>query len=226
MPAIENPTKKRNVTKTGYDGENANPTVAPKANKNDRNKVFFLPILKNYIMVGQSWCRKIQSIIIGLSADYKDKDSDFGKWPTHFFGYAYLPYNKIEECFVELIADAPSDDKCMKFADYILEFYIDGNSRFPPTIWASPPDPEEKRTTNGAESFHAHLNEQFYIFVFVDVLLKLQTTSYIEMRTLSIKAPVRKYEKEKMNFLVEQYTKLVNGECTTVVFLNYFPGKV
>ncbi|CAC5397336.1 unnamed protein product [Mytilus coruscus] len=171
--------------------------------------------------LGQSWWRKIQ---LGLSADYKDRDSDFGKWLTHFFGLAYLPTDKIEECFIELIADAPSDDKCMKFADYILEFYTDGNSRFPPTIWASPPDPEEKRTTNGAESFHAHLNEQFYashpnIFVFVDVLLKLQTTSYIKMRTLTVKAPVRKYEKEKMNFLLEQNTKLVNGECTTVDFV-------
>ncbi|CAC5414466.1 unnamed protein product [Mytilus coruscus] len=63
--------------------------------------------------LGQSWWRKIQSI--GLSADYKDKDSDFGKWLTHFFGLAYLSTDKIEECFVELIADAPSDDKCMKF---------------------------------------------------------------------------------------------------------------
>ena len=105
----------------------------------------------------------------------------------------------IEEYFVELIADAPSDDKCMKSVDYILEFYIDGNSRFSPTIRASPPDPEEKRTTHGAESFRAYLNEQFYashpnIFVFVHVLLKLQTPSYIKMRTLTVKAPVRKYD--------------------------------
>ena len=98
----------------------------------------------------------------------------------------------IKVCFVELIADSPSDNKCMKFADYILEFYIDKNSRLPPTIWASP---DQKRTTNGAESFHAHLNEKSdashpNIFVCVDVLLKLQTTSYIKMRTLTVKAPV------------------------------------
>ena len=53
----------------------------------------------------------------------------------------------------------------------------------------STPDPEEKWTTNGAESFRAHLNEQLNashpnIFVFVDVLLKLQTTSYIQMQKL------------------------------------------
>ena len=106
-----------------------------------------------------------------------------------------MPTDEIEE----LVAD----EKCMKsVADYIMETYIDGNSRFPPLFWAAPPDPEAKRTTNGLESFHAHLNEQFYtchpsIFVFVDVLLQLQTTSYIKMRTLYIKAPVRKNEKEK-----------------------------
>ena len=76
------------------------------------------------------------------------------------------------------------------------------------------PDPEEKRTTNGVESFRAYLNEQFYashptIFVFVDVLLKLKTTSYIKMRTLTV-------EKEKMVFLPEQNTKFVNGECATM----------
>ncbi len=79
------------------------------------------------------------------------------------------------------------------------------------------PDPEEKRTTNGVESFRAYLNEQFYashptIFVFVDVLLKLKTTSYIKMRTLTV-------EKEKMDFLLEQNTKFVNGECTSVDFV-------
>jgi hypothetical protein len=76
----------------------------------------------------------------------------------------------------------------------------------------------------GPESFHTHLNEQFYtchpsIFVFVDVLLQLQTTSYIKMRTLSIKATVRKNEREKMDFVVEQYTKHANGELSTVDFV-------
>lgn len=43
----------------------------------------------------------------------------FGKWLTHWFGLAYLPNNTIGECFVELLSDAPSDEKLMKFADYI-----------------------------------------------------------------------------------------------------------
>jgi hypothetical protein len=35
------------------------------------------------------------------------------------------------------------------------------------------------------------------------------------MRTLYSKAPVRKNEKEKMDFVVEQYTKHTNGELST-----------
>jgi hypothetical protein len=65
--------------------------------------------------------RKIQSL--RLSVEYKNKCSDVSKWQTHFFGLAFLPTDEIEDCFVELIAD----EKCRKFADYILETYIDGN---------------------------------------------------------------------------------------------------
>ena len=39
------------------------------------------------------------------------------------------------------------------------------------------------------------------------------------MRTVTIKAPVRKYEKEKMDFVPEQNTKFVNGECATMDFV-------
>ena len=107
----------------------------------------------------------------------------------HFVGLAFLPTNDIEDCFVDLMADAPLNDKCSWF-DF-LENYVTVNSKFPPTIWAAPLDPDTKRTTNGPESFHCHLDVQFYachpsIFIFLDVLLKIQTTSYIKIRTLHI----------------------------------------
>ena len=100
----------------------------------------------------------------------------------------------------------------------VLEFWIDGNLRYPPTILASLPDPEEKWTTNGAESFHVHLNEQLYasqsnIHVFVDVLLKMQTKSCIKMITLNFKKTRSEIWKGK-DGLLEQNTKLVNVECT------------
>ena len=39
------------------------------------------------------------------------------------------------------------------------------------------------------------------------------------MRTLTVKAPVRKYEKDNMDFLPRQNTKLVNGECASMDFV-------
>jgi hypothetical protein len=47
------------------------------------------------------------------------------------------------------------------FTDYILKNYVASNSKFPPNPWAQLPSLDSKRTTNAAESFHPHYNEQF-----------------------------------------------------------------
>jgi hypothetical protein len=47
-----------------------------------------------------------------------------------------------------------------KFAYLVVENYISPDSMFPPPMWSAQPSAEAKRTTNGAESFHAHFNEQ------------------------------------------------------------------
>jgi hypothetical protein len=60
----------------------------------------------------QSWWRKIQAV--GLSVECKDKSSEIVKWLTHFFGLVFLPTNDINDCFVDLMADAPLNDKCSK----------------------------------------------------------------------------------------------------------------
>jgi len=70
--------------------------------------------------------------------------------------------------------DASASDTAMKFADYVLENYIAVDSNFPPTLWAQPPDLSIPHTNNGAESYHSHLNAEFYakrpnIYTFVDV---------------------------------------------------------
>ena len=75
--------------------------------------------------------------------------------------------------------DAPASCTAMKFADYVLENYIAVDSNFPPTLWAQPPDLSMPHTNNGAESYHSHLNAEFYakrpnIYMFVDVLKKIQ----------------------------------------------------
>jgi hypothetical protein len=88
-----------------------------------------------------------------------------------------------------LLVSKSEDPRCTSFAYYILENYIVRDSRFPPTLWSSLPSLNAKRTTNGAESFHAHYTEQFYaahstIFIFLDVLSKIQTTTYVKVRTI------------------------------------------
>ncbi|KAJ8311151.1 hypothetical protein KUTeg_011290 [Tegillarca granosa] len=67
--------------------------------------------------------RKIQSL--GLSSEYKDKTCDTAKWLSQFFGICFLPPEEIEDCFVEdIVASAPKDNRCEKFADYVLENYV------------------------------------------------------------------------------------------------------
>ena len=78
--------------------------------------------------------------------------------------------------------DRPDDKNCHKFADYLLENYVTFDSKFTPDMWASNPS-EEKRTNNGTESFHAHLNEQFNAFqpttfIFNELYLAVTTSNY------------------------------------------------
>ena len=80
-----------------------------------------------------------------------------------FFGLLFLPPEQIEECFVEdIMSEAPTDNRYVKFADYVLVTYITPESRYPPSFWATAPTTNFQRTNNCPESFHAHFNEQFY----------------------------------------------------------------
>ena len=152
-------------------------------------------------------------------------ESDISSWLTQFFGLAYLDPSEVGDCIdEELVADIPDDQRCLKFADYVVENYISPDSTFQLPMWSAQPSAEAKRTTNGAESFHAHFNEQFYsahpcIFVFLDNLLKIQTTTYIKVRCLEIPAVMRRSEKEKIDYLMVQFAKLQNGESDRQHFL-------
>ena len=106
--------------------------------------------------------------------------------------------------------DAPASDTAMKFADYVLENYIAVDSNFPPTLWAQPPDLSMPHTNNGAESYHSHLNAEFYakhpnIYMFVDVLKKIQQSAYVSMNSLSQPARTSTFEREKRQFIVTAY---------------------
>ena len=78
--------------------------------------------------LGQSWWRKIQKT--GLSTEYKDNESSIEQWLKSFFGLAFLD---VEDCFGDdIMRVLPEDPRCTSFADYILEYYIVLDSRFPP----------------------------------------------------------------------------------------------
>ena len=81
----------------------------------------------------------------------------------------------------DLMCDIPSGTKFSQFADYVLETYVSEECIIEPSIWAHSPD-SDPQTTNGAESYHSHLSEQFYtahpnIYVFVEILLRRQTAN-------------------------------------------------
>jgi len=101
----------------------------------------------------------------------------------------------------------------------LLETYISPTAKFRPEMWSAVPCAELKRTTNGPESFHSHFNQQFYsahptIFAFVDVILKLQTTTYVKIRSLDLPANTRKNDQEKIDFLLDQYRQYSCGDIS------------
>ena len=80
--------------------------------------------------LAQNWWRKIQSV--GLSNEYKDKTCEIAKWLSQFFGLPFLPPDEIEECFnEEIMPNAPSDEKCTEFLDYLVNNYICSDLRYP-----------------------------------------------------------------------------------------------
>ena len=173
--------------------------------------------------LGQAWWRKIQTL--GLSQDYKDSSNEIGKWLKHSFGLHFLRPSDVEDSFCEDVMSAtPEDHRCSKYADYLFENYVTSHSKFPPEMWAEIPS-NNKRTNNAAESFHAHFNAQFYtahptIFVFLEVLLKLQATTYVKMRGTNVVAPYKKTERERNEFILKQYEKYTSGEITRSEYIN------
>uniref|UniRef100_A0A6P7F583 Uncharacterized protein LOC114326048 n=1 Tax=Diabrotica virgifera virgifera TaxID=50390 RepID=A0A6P7F583_DIAVI len=49
--------------------------------------------------LAQAWWRKVQNV--GLSSEYKNENSEIGKWLKHIFGLMYLTPSQVGDCFVE-----------------------------------------------------------------------------------------------------------------------------
>ncbi|KAL4135496.1 hypothetical protein QTP88_007102 [Uroleucon formosanum] len=114
----------------------------------------------------------------------------------YFFGLAFLPCTEISEAFYELFSIAPDNQKISAFSDYILANFIENDSRYPPHLWAEPPS-NEPRTTNGPESYHRHLKDQFYnphpsIYNFIEVIKEHQAEVYLKLQSNGQKSTNRK----------------------------------
>ena len=124
------------------------------------------------------------------------------KWRVRFYGLSLLAANEVEVAFVEdVVSDMPDDERFRKFADHVVENYLDAGCDFPPILWAESPD-LNPATTNGCESHHAHLNAELYsvqpnIYLFVETLLRQQTSTHISLASLSQSRQIRKNGTEK-----------------------------
>ena len=172
----------------------------------------------------QAWWRKIQNL--GLSAEYKTRDSDIGKWLKSFFGLGFLRPIEVEDCFAfDIVAGQPEDRRCARFADYILQTYVAPDAQFPPVIWANS-DVACMRTTNACESFHKHFADQFYsahpsVFAFLDKLKQLQTHTYTKIAAAAadLQAPPRRQRQQRIQNMAETKRQYENGDITRYQFV-------
>lgn len=138
--------------------------------------------------LGQNWFRHIQKYKI-LLTEYKNNDSELGKWMKCFFGLSYLPPEEVSDGFCDLMSIAPTTKSTTIFSDYILENYITLDSNFPPKLWACEPTNNPK-TSNGAESFHKHYNSQFYaahphIHQVIDIIIAIQSETDLKINSIN-----------------------------------------
>jgi hypothetical protein len=158
--------------------------------------------------VAQCWFKKIQTL--GLVNEYRNKNSEIGKFLRLFFGLHYLKSSDVSDVFAfDLFDKMPDDVKVVKFCDYVLDNYISDEAPFPPELWASD-SASTCRTTNVCESFHSKFNECFYnthpnIFQFLSVLKDFQCEVYIKIHTAN--RFVKKVRKD-----VAEKQKLVNSK--------------
>ncbi|XP_070201967.1 uncharacterized protein [Littorina saxatilis] len=140
-----------------------------------------------FFHLSQAWYRKINSL--GLSVDYQQPDSDVGLWLKRFFGLSFLNPTEVEDCLAfDVMLDAPDDERCVQFSNYILSTYAAPDATFPPTLWANH-DLDDVKTTNGCESFHRHFSDLFRsphpnVFELMANLKDIQAYSTTKLNTI------------------------------------------
>ena len=122
--------------------------------------------------------------------------------------------------FMDIISSAQDDAKCHQFADYMLENYVSSDARYPLSFGQI----FHEKEVNGPEAFHSHFNGQFYsthpsIFTCIDVITKIQTTTYVKMRCLNVDTALQKPEKERICFLLRQFEMYSVGKLNRYQYI-------
>lgn len=165
--------------------------------------------------LAQSWFRKIQNL--GLTAEFKDKNSEIGKWLKYVFGLPFLNPSDVGDCFAFDFGEIqPEDDRVTAFSDYLVENYIGEEASFPPELWAEHTASIE-RTTNACESFHSRFNSNFYtnhpnIFSFIEIVKQFQTETYIKLQSLNEEVRIRDPAVRKRIDLVKSNIERLNSQ--------------
>ncbi|CAI6362921.1 unnamed protein product [Macrosiphum euphorbiae] len=173
--------------------------------------------------LSQSWWRYINANK-KLRTAYSDDKSLLGKWLKQFFGLPFLPYQIVEDGFVELVGDCPDEDG-LEFLDYVLNNYIQPNCIFQTNIWAEEPS-INKRKTNDPESFHRIFNAQFYnshppIYFVLEALKEMQAETNIKISTIqkNISKAIPSKDMQKINHVIKLYDKFkIDGNI--LIFLS------
>ena len=173
--------------------------------------------------LAQSWYRKIQRL--GLVTEYKNANTEVGKWLNYLFGLPFLNQEDVSDCFIfDLMAIQPADEKIVS----MVETYIGEDSLFPPEMWTACTSSIE-RTTNCCESFHSKFNENFYkthpsLYVFINVLNDFQTESLIKLNSVGenrrIKDPETRRRQQFVQNKIDQYVEI--GRLQYIKCLGYF----
>lgn len=164
---------------------------------------------------------------MGLSSEYKNQNSEVGRWLNHLFGLTFLSPEEVGECFVEdFMSDKPDgNEKLNQFVDYLVDNYIDDDSLFPPTVWAERTG-NIFRTTNACESFHSKFKKTCSsphpnINVFIDALKDIQTDTYIIINSVNtnVRRLIKKNVLNKQKFINNKIVQYENNKICRYDFV-------
>ena len=112
-------------------------------------------------------------------------------------------YGAIRTYSIDIMSTADVNERVTAFANYIVDTYVD----HPPHLWASEPDADDyvPRTTNAAESFHAHIKQLFTspgpnLYLFAFKLLQLQEETCVNLPSLHFTRTLPSNQLERANY--------------------------